>query len=130
MAAPHPAVVLVSRGRLVHVSESRSGRIGRSASDIVVNLLDAITTGEYPVGSRLPPLRSEQWRAAQQTVFHAMQQLVELGVVEARAKSGYYVVSVPRVSEVRADTEERLAACESAIEELRAAVEDLRRGVE
>lgn len=129
MSLSQATYVLVARGKLLSVTESSSGRAGRSANDIALQLLDAIASGRYPVGAKLPSLRSPEYGgAAQQTVFNAMQRLVELGVVESRSKSGYYVTSIPTVSEVRADVLGRLDEHESAIADLRARLERIERG--
>jgi DNA-binding GntR family transcriptional regulator len=128
MSQPQTTYVLVARGKLLSVAESSSGNKGRSSNDIAMQLLDAIAAGRYPVGAKLPSLRSPEYGgAAQQTVFTAMRHLVELGVVESRSKSGYYVTSVPRVSEVRADVLQRLDEHDEDLAELRARVERIER---
>jgi DNA-binding GntR family transcriptional regulator len=130
MSQSQTTYVLVARGKLLSVDESSSGNKGRSSNDIAMQLLDAIAAGRYPVGAKLPSLRSPEYGgAAQQTVFTAMRQLVELGIVESRSKSGYYVASVPRVSEVRADVLQRLDEHGATIAELVERVNRLEQGL-
>lgn len=107
MTRPRHARVLITRGTLLSVTESSSNR-GRSAGEIVLHLLSQITSGRYPVGTRLPGLRSSEYLgAAQQTVFVAMRQLVDMGVVESHARRGYYVAALPQV-DVRDGVQSRL----------------------
>ena len=62
-------------------------------SQIRQKLVDAISTGVFPAGSRLPSSRklAIQLRVARNTVVLAYQQLVDEGILVSRERSGIYV---------------------------------------
>jgi DNA-binding transcriptional MocR family regulator len=61
--------------------------------DITTKIREHIAAGVYPHGSRLPGVRrlSQQFGVSVSTVVQAQRQLENVGVIEARPRSGYYV---------------------------------------
>lgn len=61
--------------------------------DIASKLTAHIDNGIYPQGSRLPGVRrlSQQFGVSISTVVQAQRQLENLGLIEARPRSGYYI---------------------------------------
>lgn len=61
--------------------------------DIADTLTAQIEAGAYPPGSRLPGVRqlSQQLQVSISTLVQAQRQLENLGLIEARPRSGYYV---------------------------------------
>ena len=55
---------------------------------------DAIVGGVYPLGSKLPSKRTmaQRWDVGLITVAHAYELLMDEGYIEARQRSGYYVI--------------------------------------
>lgn len=55
---------------------------------------EAIVAGVYPMGSKLPSKRTiaQEWGVGLITVAHAYELLIDEGYVEARQRSGYYVI--------------------------------------
>lgn len=65
--------------------------------DLADTLLQQIDRGVYPVGTSLPGLRrlSRQHRVSVSTAVSACRELERLGRVQARSRSGYYVLAPP-----------------------------------
>ena len=59
-----------------------------------VTLRDQIETGRWRAGERLPSIRSlcQDYHLSKITVQHALQRLEALGLIEARERSGFFVV--------------------------------------
>ncbi len=63
--------------------------------DLERELIAGINSGHIPVGMKLPSIRQqcEERKISKATVIHAYQRLEASGLVEVRAKSGYFVCS-------------------------------------
>jgi DNA-binding transcriptional regulator YhcF (GntR family) len=69
------------------------------AERLLTHCIYRIATGRWAGGSRLPPVREAEadWGLDRRTVMKAYRRLQELGLVEARTRSGYYVSEGPAV---------------------------------
>lgn len=102
----------------------------RHIADRIATLIDG---GTFPVGSRLPSVRrmSREQRVSVTTVLEAYGRLVDRGVIESRARSGYFVrprpveqAQLPRP--VRAPARPVTVRCSSIFEAVMSAVADPR----
>jgi GntR family transcriptional repressor for pyruvate dehydrogenase complex len=78
-----------------------SGR-DRLYQDLARSLLASISSGQYPVGSRMPAERelALQYEVSRPTVREAIIALEVQGIVEVRVGSGAYVLRLPGKTEV------------------------------
>ncbi|MBB5712589.1 FadR/GntR family transcriptional regulator [Sphingomonas xinjiangensis] len=76
---------------------SASEQGGKLYRKIVQEIVADISSGAYPVGSRLPPERdlTERFKVSRPTVREAMIALEMQGLVEARKGSGVFVLASP-----------------------------------
>jgi DNA-binding transcriptional regulator YhcF (GntR family) len=68
-------------------------QIDNKVAALVQHCLYMIATGKWPAGTRLPSVRAseKEWDLNRLTIQKAFRQLEQMGLVSARAKSGYYV---------------------------------------
>ena len=68
-------------------------QIDNKVAALVQHCLYMLATGKWPAGTRLPSVRAseKEWDLNRLTVQKAFRQLEQMGLVSARAKSGYYV---------------------------------------
>ncbi|MFI9260762.1 FadR/GntR family transcriptional regulator [Streptomyces sioyaensis] len=93
------------------------------ADQVIAQLRAQITSGEWPVGSRIPtePELVEQLGVARNTVREAVRALAHNGLLDIRQGSGTYVVAT---SELAGVMHRRFAAAEPGhVAELRSALE-------
>ncbi|MDB4952546.1 MAG: hypothetical protein JWO36_115 [Myxococcales bacterium] len=71
-----------------------------TAADIVASVQREISSGGFPGGSRLPPVRAleKQYGLSKNTAQAAYDELVARGLVEAREREGVFVVAPPRLA--------------------------------
>src|SRR6478752_10615030 len=100
-----------------------STRRSALADQVIAQLRNQITTGEWPVGSRIPtePELVEQLGVARNTVREAVRALAHNGLLDIRQGSGTYVVAT---SEFAAVMQRRFAGADARhVAELRSALE-------
>ncbi|MEU9488192.1 FadR/GntR family transcriptional regulator [Streptomyces decoyicus] len=100
-----------------------SPRRSALADQVIAQLRAQITSGEWPVGSRIPtePALVEQLGVARNTVREAVRALAHNGLLDIRQGSGTYVVAT---SELAGVMNRRFAAAEPGhVAELRSALE-------
>ncbi|MEU9120833.1 FCD domain-containing protein [Streptomyces sp. NPDC048506] len=100
-----------------------SPRRSALADQVIAQLRAQITSGEWPVGSRIPtePELVEQLGVARNTVREAVRALAHNGLLDIRQGSGTYVVAT---SELAGVMNRRFAAAEPGhVAELRSALE-------
>ncbi|OKJ31993.1 FadR/GntR family transcriptional regulator [Streptomyces sp. CB01580] len=79
-----------------------SPRRSALADQVIAQLRNQITSGEWPVGSRIPtePELVEQLRVARNTVREAVRALAHNGLLDIRQGSGTYVVATSELAGV------------------------------
>ncbi|MFI6940648.1 FadR/GntR family transcriptional regulator [Streptomyces sp. NPDC050418] len=100
-----------------------SPRRSALADQVIAELRNQITSGEWPVGSRIPtePELVEQLGVARNTVREAVRALAHNGLLDIRQGSGTYVVAT---SELAGVMQQRFASADPRhIAELRATLE-------
>ncbi|MFJ4836500.1 FadR/GntR family transcriptional regulator [Streptomyces sp. NPDC088746] len=111
-----------------------STRRSALADQVIAQLRNQITTGEWPVGSRIPtePELVEQLGVARNTVREAVRALAHNGLLDIRQGSGTYVVATSELAGVMhrrfADADPRhVAELRSTLESSAARLAALRR---
>ncbi|WP_031086149.1 FadR/GntR family transcriptional regulator [Streptomyces sp. NRRL WC-3549] len=111
-----------------------SPRRSALADQVIAQLRNQITTGEWPVGSRIPtePELVEQLGVARNTVREAVRALAHNGLLDIRQGSGTYVVATSELAGVMhrrfADADPRhIAELRSTLESSAARLAALRR---
>lgn len=115
-----PCGVPVVRGCVVPLSHPRRSAL---SEQVIAALRAQITSGEWPVGTRIPtePELVEQLGVARNTVREAVRALAHNGLLDIRQGSGTYVVAT---SELAAVMHRRFAGADSRhVAELRSALE-------
>ncbi|MCX4551915.1 FadR family transcriptional regulator [Streptomyces sp. NBC_01387] len=100
-----------------------SPRRSALADQVITELRNQITSGEWPVGSRIPtePVLVEQLGVARNTVREAVRALAHNGLLDIRQGSGTYVVAT---SELAGVMHHRFAAADPRdVAEVRATLE-------
>ena len=89
-----------SRLRLMAMTEAPKSH-ERLYQDLARHLMEALASGQYPVGSRLPAERelTAQYGVSRPTVREAIIALEVQGLVEVRVGSGAYVIRLPAMDE-------------------------------
>lgn len=89
---------------------------------VLDDLLKQITSGQKKVGDRLPPTRelASQHDVAQMTVRNALRELQARGLASPTHGVGWFVTQPPAPEP---DLQERVAALEAQVSELRARID-------
>ena len=89
-------------------------------AQVKADLVHRITTGQYPVGEKIPSLRalSEEYAVAELTVHAAVKELQYEGVLESVSGRGTFVRALPK-SAPAADLATVVAELRTELDELR-----------
>lgn len=84
------------------VSQMPKPAIGNKADEVVKHCLYMIATGKWLDGSRLPSIRvaEREWSVNRLTVQKAYRRLEQMGLVERKPKSGYYIAGRPSLERI------------------------------